>query len=366
MRVLLVSQKPNAPTVTGEMVFVENLTRGLSESGIGVQSCEVGTDFLPQQDLSRLARYTRIPGIARAYGSLRGRDGFDVIHFLDSSLAPSGLGLKGAKVASSHILGNSHFRFRKGGNFASRAVESAYSRYSNAIDGFTFRRLDKIVAESDFHSSDLRSTFNLPQSKLEVIPPGVDAGLIRGSRTVDLKSRFGCEKVVAYIARLDSPAKGLAHFIEAASLMKGEDMAFVVVGDGTERGYFEKMAKERGLQGKVIFLGALDFREKTIIQKSADAVAIPSVSETFCMVFAESLAAGVPVVAFDLPFWKGLYDGAGVFTEPDSASLARGISDAIRDAALRKRLVSKGLALAEKYDVKNTVAAYLRLYDSLA
>jgi glycosyltransferase involved in cell wall biosynthesis len=365
MRVLLVSQTQNAPTITGEMIFVENLTRGLIESGINIQSCEVGTDFLPNQDLSRVIRYTRIPGIVRAYSSLRGRHNYDVIHFLDSSLASSGLGMKGIKVASSHILGSSHFGFRGDKNPVSRAIESAYSLYSNAIDGFSFRRMDKVVAGSTFHSADLRETFNLPLSKLEVIPPGVDSKMIRDCSRADLKSLFGCEHTVAYIARLDSPAKGLAHFMEAAALLKGEDIAFVIVGDGTERRHFEKIVKERRLGGKVFFLGALGFAEKTSIQKSADAVVIPSVSETFCMVFAESLAAGVPVVAFDLPFWKGLYDGAGVFVELDAASLAKGITDAIHNAALRKRLASKGLALAEKYDVKNTISAYIRLYEAL-
>ena len=365
MRVLLVSQKPNAPTITGEMVFVENLTRGLIESGIGVQSCELATDFLPQQDLSRLVRYTRIPGIVRAYGSLRGKQGHDIIHFLDSSLAPSGLGMKGIKVATSHILGKSHYSYRRGGNPASRAVESAYSLYSNAIDGFSFRRMDKVVAESPFHRDDLRKTFNLPQSKLEIIPPGVDTEKIRACPAIDLRSRFGCEHAVAYIARLDSPAKGLAHFIEAAALLRDESIAFVVVGEGTERAHFERTVRERGLSGRVFFLGALGFSEKTSIQKSADAVVIPSVSETFCMVFAESLAAGVPVVAYDLPFWKGLYDGAGVFVKQDAASLAMGIKKAIGDAGFRKKCVSNGLALAEKYDVKNTVSAYIRLYEAL-
>jgi len=120
--------------------------------------------------------------------------------------------------------------------------------------------------------------------------------------------------------------------------------------------------KEKGLESKVIFLGFLNFREKTIIQKSADAVIIPSVSESFCMVFAESLACEVPVVAFDLPFWKPLYQGAGLFVQKDS--LADGISAILDDARLRKQVTSKGKDLVKDYDVKKTASDYIKLYES--
>lgn len=365
MRVLLVSQKPNAPTVTGEMVFVENLTRGLEEAGVPVTSLAVGTDFLAGGDVSRLVRYTRIPGIVRSCRSLRLASGFDMVHFLDSSLALSGLYLKGKKIATSHVLARSHYLFRSARGIASKALESAYSAYSNSLDGFSFRRMDMVVAESPFHRGDLLATFGLPQSRVAAIPPGIDTARIRRAAKEDLKARFGVGRIAAYIARLDSPAKGLKDFIDAATMLRGEDVAFLVVGEGSERAHYQRVVRERGLEKRIFFLGALDFDKKTSIQKSADAIVIPSVSETFCMVFAESLALGVPVVAYDLPFWKGLYDGAGVFTDTCSASLAEGIKKALGDGKLRAKVASRGLSLSEKYGVKNTVSAYLQLYEGL-
>jgi glycosyltransferase involved in cell wall biosynthesis len=102
-----------------------------------------------------------------------------------------------------------------------------------------------------------------------------------------------------------------------------------------------------------------------MIQKSADAVVMPSLYEVYGTVFAESLSCGVPVVAFDMPFWKGLYEGAGIFTKKDDRALAQGIRKALDDKKLRADLIMKGKALAEKHDISRTIDSYLALYDEL-
>ncbi len=365
MRVLLVSQKPNAPTITGEMVFVENLTHGLLERGIEITNCEVGTDRFGPQALRMLLRYSRVPGLLRSALSLSRIPEHDITHFLDSSLALAGVGRKSVKIASSHVLARAHYAFRPRGSALDGMIESAYRGYSSNLDRYAFGKMDCIVAESPFHARDLCSTYGLPGTKMERIAPGVDNRLIKGCLKDDLKSRFGKEHAVVYVARLDSPAKGLSHFIRAAELLKAEGIAFLVVGDGPERAHYERLIIRSGLSNTVFFLGALPFREKTVIQKSADATVIPSISETFCMVFAESLACGTPVVAFDLPFWEGLYDGAGFFVKRNSESLAKGILAALHDAKARRRAVAKGRKLAQEYDVKKTASSYVRLYEGL-
>ena len=103
------------------------------------------------------------------------------------------------------------------------------------------------------------------------------------------------------------------------------------------------------------------------MQKSADAIVIPSIFESYSLVFAESLACGVPVVAFGMPFWKGLYDDAALFVKPmDARALADGIDRVLADAALRKRLASSGKKCAAGHDIRETARAYARLYDELA
>ncbi|MBD3209793.1 glycosyltransferase, partial [Candidatus Micrarchaeota archaeon] len=82
--------------------------------------------------------------------------------------------------------------------------------------------------------------------------------------------------------------------------------------------------------------------------------------------FAESLACEVPVVAFDQPFWKGLYDDSALFVEKSPKALAEGIEKVLDDKNLRKRLVANGRKCVERYDVSHTVDAYLELYRELA
>jgi glycosyltransferase involved in cell wall biosynthesis len=95
--------------------------------------------------------------------------------------------------------------------------------------------------------------------------------------------------------------------------------------------------------------------------------AVPSLYEGSCTALAESLHCGVPVVAFDMPFWKGLYDGAALLVPPrDPLALAGGIRRAIADRKLRGELVRKGRGPGRRYTMERTLCSYLRLYESLS
>ena len=102
---------------------------------------------------------------------------------------------------------------------------------------------------------------------------------------------------VGMIARMNTRAKNHHLFLRAAARLcnRFPALQFVLVGDGPLRHELEREAYDRGLGGRVLFLG--DRRDVPAVLASLDVSVLPSASESLSNVILESMAAGVPVVA---------------------------------------------------------------------
>jgi glycosyltransferase involved in cell wall biosynthesis len=354
------------PGVSGETVFFDSMRKflipALREKGFSVDECPV--EHLRYPVLSQAEFYSRFPLLLNARSMLKKYSDYDIVHFLNSSLAPAGSSLKKPrKIATVHLLGDSYRKLPPPEPAIERAVGSAFSAYSNFLDRGPMRKLDAIAACTPFQAEDLIETYSIDSGKVSIIPPGIDTDYFTKVPRKDLKTEYGCDSVLVYVGRLHERSKGVSYAIRA---MKHLDDGYrlLLVGDGPDRKRYEMMVRNLGLEKCVVFLGMIGREEKSMIQKSADVALVPSLRDVFCTVFAESLACGVPVVAFEMPFWKGLYDDAAVYVERDPEALAAGIWKALEPETCRK-ITSHGMALARRYDVKNTVDSYTALYEEL-
>src|SRR5437867_4609251 len=72
---------------------------------------------------------------------------------------------------------------------------------------------------------------------------------------------------------------------------------------------------------------------KRTLFESADVVVVPSYAESFCVVVAEALAHGVPVIASRGTPWRRVEEiGCGLWVENDPDSLAKAIQQMSRMA----------------------------------
>ncbi|MEW6722396.1 MAG: glycosyltransferase family 4 protein [Candidatus Micrarchaeota archaeon] len=348
-------------SVSGESTFFGNMLSGMRGKGFDVIDCGI------RQDISGLMGkfdyYSRVRVLRDTRAALR-KIRPDVVHFLNAALAPAADALRGPKkVATSHFVASSYFQLSPPQNPLAKIAESAFCRYAEALDRPAFQSMDALVACTEYQRMFLEKNFALKNCL--AIPPGIDAAYFSKLPKRDLASEFGAEKIVVCAGRLHERSKGVSYAIRAMKHLEG--MKLLVIGDGPDRNTYVRLAEREGLADSVRFLGRLDFGEKSIIQKSADVAVIPSLYEVYGTVFAEAIACGTPVCAFDQPFWKGLYDGAGIFARPrDEKALAVGIRTLAADVKAREALVSRYPAITANNDVKKTIEAYAELYSSLA
>jgi glycosyltransferase involved in cell wall biosynthesis len=92
------------------------------------------------------------------------------------------------------------------------------------------------------------------------------------------------------------PRKNAAAVVQAAALV--DDLTVTIVGEGGEQENLERMAAELGVAERVRFAGSLAPGELRSAMTHAEAFCLPSLSESFGIVYIEALACGTPVIGF--------------------------------------------------------------------
>lgn len=186
---------------------------------------------------------------------------------------------------------------------------------------------EAVVVPSASVARVARDWAGVPASRVHVIPNGVDAAAFDVVR----KPAGGWD--VGFIGRLD-PVKRVPDLVEAMRLLP--DARLHLFGDGPERRNIDPSVAT--LHGTVPAAEALS---------RLDLLVLPSEAEGFGLVLIEAMAAGVPVVATDVPGIRDVvrHEQNGLLVPPrDPPALAAAIRRMRDDASLRRSLVAHGLA----------------------
>lgn len=192
-------------------------------------------------------------------------------------------------------------------------------------DALCYRLMpQKIISHVTSQQEAVETNQRFPNLECVEIPNGVDIPE-EGERR-DRGEIFS----LLFLGRLD-PKKGIENLLGACKQLVselGQKFSLTIAGSG-ERSY-EKFLKNEvsrlGLLGKVIFVGIVEGDKKRCLFDQADVTIVPSYTENFGLVIAESLAHGVPVVSSTGTPWKRLQDKkCGLWVENDCDSLAKAI-----------------------------------------
>jgi glycosyltransferase involved in cell wall biosynthesis len=155
------------------------------------------------------------------------------------------------------------------------------------------------VSEAESIQKYLSVTFTITFTKPPIViaPNGVDIPEQIPNRKA-LEARFAKlrgKKWILFMSRVH-PKKGLLELAKAWIQLRGahRDWELVIAGPEQDKGYAEKVRAE--LKGEGVWTGELGGEEKWTALGNAGFMVLPSYSENFGIVVAESLAAGRPVL----------------------------------------------------------------------
>jgi phosphatidyl-myo-inositol alpha-mannosyltransferase len=208
------------------------------------------------------------------------------------------------------------------------------------------RRLAIRIAVSERAAAFERSRIG---GRFEIIPNGVDATAFAGAAPADL----GAGTKLLFVGRLDE-RKGFAVAVEAFRRLVAtrEDLFLIVAGDGPQRDVVDRLPV--GHRERVRMLGRVPHAELPGVAAACDLYLGPAIGgESFGVVLVEAMAAGLPVIASDIPGYDEVVRQGidGLLVPPrDPAALAAAAGRVLGDPALAERLVAAGRDRAATYD----------------
>jgi len=169
--------------------------------------------------------------------------------------------------------------------------------------------------------------------------------------------------VIVYIARFESHKNHVMLLDLADRLFQvGVQAHFVVAGsDGSTRRAFEKR-----IEGRSDFSVFVNQPDLVPLLRCADLFFFPSTEEGFGIVAIEAAAAGLPVVATDLPgIREAICPGQRqfVFAQSDVESAARQVQRILMDRDLAARLSAEGRSWAKKFSIESVADDLRGIYD---
>ena len=165
-----------------------------------------------------------------------------------------------------------------------------------------------VIANSRNTQAMLLKEWNLPESKVRLLYPGVDTKrFVPAARDENIRAQFGWvgKQVVLTVGRLQK-RKGQDHLIQAVKLLREQlpNLHYAIVGDGEEAKNLRELVQREGLQDRVQFLSEISDAQLMQCYQQCDLFALPNRAvgrdiEGFGMVLLEAQACGRPVLAGD-------------------------------------------------------------------
>lgn len=259
-----------------------------------------------------------------------------------------------------------------------------YRKWLNRVAVTALERLlrglaDHFIAVSPSTARDLLRFVGINPARLSTVLNAVEAEKYAKSRTTcrdEARKSLGLEPgefTVMYVGRIHRQ-KGLEYFLQALRELRGpaggsvavrrlvHNIRGIVVGDGPERGKIE-LIMEQLPQRACLFLGHRNDVPKLLA--AADLLVLPSLWEGCPLVVLEAWAAGVPVVATDVPGTSDLItDGVNGFLVPpgNPIALSTAIARIHRQPAWTDRLIRGGRTSLAEYDLDGMIDQTLAVY----
>lgn len=228
-------------------------------------------------------------------------------------------------------------RFTRGLGRKGRLKESLRRRLFHALDRrLLTRNVTRLVAQSRTIQARLQRFGGL--SSEVVYPPAPE----RPYRT------DGYGGYLFAVSRL-TPLKRLDLLIEAAARMRASGLTIKIAGEGEQRAALEALARARGLERRVEFLGPVDEAQLVEHYARCRAVYFAPFNEDYGFVTLEAFRSGKAVItAHDSGGPAELVrDGeSGFVTAPEPAAVAGALDRLAEDPALAERLGQAALNAA--------------------
>ncbi len=232
---------------------------------------------------------------------------------------------------------------------------------------FAINHSDAVTTVSESLKKDTHDFFNITK-QIQVIPNFIDFKHYQNQYDKELKKYIAPngEKIITHVSNFRK-VKRVEHVIRIFDGVNKEiSSKLLLVGDGPERLKMEALCRKLGLCDLVKFMGKSKSIEAFL--SVSDLFLLPSEAESFGLVALESMACGVPVVSSNvggLPELNVQGQTGYLCDLGDVEGMVTKALDIFTDDKTLETFKGKALEHSKKYDLKEVIPLYEKLYASV-
>jgi phosphatidylinositol alpha-1,6-mannosyltransferase len=214
------------------------------------------------------------------------------------------------------------------------------------------RGANLIITPTADTAGHLATQQQIPRERVRVLPWALDPefeALAATSSPAALPANFPQGRVILSVGRwmANERYKGMDTLISALPRLLHEwtELQLVVVGEGDDQAWLERIADGCGVRRRVHFLSGLTYPQLSACYSACEIFALPSRGEGFGLVYLEAMARGKPVIG-------GAHGGAPEVIDDgqtgylvqhgDVPQLATSIETLLADPALAREMGARG------------------------
>ena len=351
MRALLVI---DSLPLAGAEVLVKDMAPRLRTRGIDCAVavlCKVGSPLESALEASGVVLHST--NVASLYSLRQVRplaklmQGYDIVHVhlfpaqLWAVLAAKNLPVPIPLVTTEHNTWNARRRW-----------------WLRPFDAWMYSHYECIACNSEATAEELHRWSPKTVARTRIIPNGIAVETFESARPAELPSLPQSVLRVVFVARFEPQKDHLTLFRAVAQV---PNIHLLLVGDGVLRSQLEEQTRSLGIQDRVTFLGKVT--NVSSILKASDIYVHSTTSDGFGIAACEAMAAGLPVIASDVPGLAQVVSGAGVlFPVGDHAALARELLILVSSPERRRQMGQASRERARAFNIEATVDSYVELY----
>ena len=236
--------------------------------------------------------------------------------------------------------------------------------YKTAVS-FSINKSDVVTSVSQNLKDDTYKLLNIKKD-IHVIPNFIELGKDRNEKLISCQRSIIAkpnERIVTHISNFRK-VKRIPDVIKIFhAIQQHIPSKLMMVGDGPEREKAERLCDDLGITEKVIFFG--NSNEIDQILSYSDLFLLPSETESFGLAALEAMAWSVPVISSNtggLP--EVNFDGISGYTSAVGAveEMGKNAISILKDDLTLEKFRSNALKTAQRFDVKNIVPLYEKVY----